>query len=350
MLHFTPLTSKLLLPLLLLTAISHAASHAATAPPAPPVESAPSVESALPVVESVAPPDNEAHWSDYTVDLVSDQLDRAVNWFDDFFDDERYIEESPARIQLRLSNAISYHERYDDIDFRARVSARIDLPHLNNRLKLVLFSDEEEIFGDSSAQRDLHIRRENSERRSIGLRYDLLDGWIDHLSLSANMRLNPVEFIFKARHRYQYDIRPELMGRFTSTGFWNTAEGFGLTLRSDLEQSFNNGRMVRWTNSATWDEEHQREGVKWSTTLNHYQMLSPKQAISHYISAEGHTRPAWRSDDYFIGTRYRRNLFRPWLFVEIIPELHWPQDQRREYCTSCLALTARIEVLFRKQE
>jgi hypothetical protein len=54
------------------------------------------------------------------------------------------------------------------------------------------------------------------------------------------------------------------------------------------------------------------------------------------------------TDNYYIRARYRQNFLRPWLFLEVAPELFWPQDHRREECSTCFALLTRIEVVFRR--
>jgi hypothetical protein len=59
----------------------------------------------------------------------------------------------------------------------------------------------------------------------------------------------------------------------------------------------------------------------------------------------GVNHPEWTIDNYRVGTRYRRNFYRPWLFFEIEPEVTWPKkvDGHRE---PLFATTFLIEFQF----
>jgi hypothetical protein len=48
-------------------------------------------------------------------------------------------------------------------------------------------------------------------------------------------------------------------------------------------------------------------------------------------------------NNYKATVRYRRNIYRPWLFLELVPETNWRQDVtgNREFVP---AFTARLEI------
>ncbi len=56
-------------------------------------------------------------------------------------------------------------------------------------------------------------------------------------------------------------------------------------------------------------------------------------------------RPAWIAQNYRVLARYRRNVYRKWLFLEGEPDIHWPrkEDGSRK---PVWGATLRVEILF----
>jgi len=131
--------------------------------------------------------------------------------------------------------------------------------------------------------------------------------------------------------------------RFTEYAFWIDNEGFKETSRLDLEYAISAATLLRFSNSATYVEN--RVGVDWVSELSLYRQLSPKDAISLDISAWMPTRPEAQWNNFRVGSRYRRNFFRSWLFYEIEPEISWPRNEFRDR-TSVSAITFLVEVQF----
>lgn len=296
-------------------------------------------------------PDSEVlMWADDKVDQVSDYLGYGVNWFDGFFDNDRYTDETQAKVHVRWRNDFSYVQGEDGFDYKPRVSARVDLPRFHDRVKLLIFADDDDELADMESRGMVTPLEDQDERNEVGVSYTLLDGLAEHLSLRGSMRINPAEFIVKLRHRASWNVSDDLYSRLTTTAFYNTREGFGLKMKSDLEWPLSDLALLRWSNYGIWDEEHHHEGVNWSSVVTRYRKLSERRAISYSAGVVGHSRPDLEADSYFIRARYRQNFLRPWLFVEFVPEVFWPQDYRKEDCSTCFALLTRVEVVFREWE
>jgi len=61
------------------------------------------------------------------------------------------------------------------------------------------------------------------------------------------------------------------------------------------------------------------------------------------------TRPAWIAHDYQVLARYRRNVWRKWLFLEGEPEISWPMNEE-ESRHPVWGATLRVEILFTGEE
>ena len=86
-------------------------------------------------------------------------------------------------------------------------------------------------------------------------------------------------------------------------------------------------------------------GWTWGTELSLLHKLSPKSAITFAGGVSGSTRPAWIAQNYRVLARYRRNVYRKWLFLEGEPDIHWPrkEDGSRK---PVWGATLRAEILF----
>jgi len=116
-------------------------------------------------------------------------------------------------------------------------------------------------------------------------------------------------------------------------------------LQLDLERKITTFTLVRWGNNLSFIEG--TPGVTWNTGISLFTQLTPKSAISYDTSIWGVNRPDWVIQNYRIGSVYRRNFFRPWLFFELAPEVTWPKEESG-HRNSTYAFMATLEIQFGK--
>jgi hypothetical protein len=162
------------------------------------------------------------------------------------------------------------------------------------------------------------------------------------------VRIPPDAFV---RTRYQH-ARPvgfSTLGRFTATAYWDALDGFGESNQLDFERWLAPPTLLQWSNSFTIEEKNKSTGWAWGTQLSLLHKLSPKSAITFSGGASGSTRPAWIAQDYRIFARYRRNVWRKWLFLEGEPGIHWPWKEDGSRVPVWNA-TLRVEIVFTGSE
>jgi hypothetical protein len=78
-----------------------------------------------------------------------------------------------------------------------------------------------------------------------------------------------------------------------------------------------------------------RPGFLWGTEVSLSRTRSPVSAIAFAVGANGSTRPSvaaarfpTAASDYKVTVQYRRSIYRPWFFLEPIPEANWLRDAR----------------------
>ncbi len=285
-------------------------------------------------------------WLDKTHALVSQKLCEPAMWFDNFFGDERSIEEGRPGTYARWRNEIRWSEE-ENFQYRTSFNASVKLPKASRKLKLIIAGeskdDPSEILRRDPADID-GAAATTRERTAIGLRYDVREKPKSKFSISAGLRAKlPLQPLARVRYRYSYPLSELALFRITEAVFWKKWEGFGSATRLDIERLLSTPTLARWSTSGTFSEIS--SGVDWGTTLSMFYKFNRREAMSLDLGASGVTRPRAIVESYRIGARFRRNFHRPWLFYEFEPEVSWPRNDSGQY-ESIAAITFRIEIQF----
>jgi hypothetical protein len=275
-----------------------------------------------------ATPAADNGWVDRTHSRVERDLFDAVVWFDRFFGDERMeVTERPESF-LRWTNSIRWDEE-ERFTPRSTVRASLRLPRLKKRWRLAISGETRgdpntvnpEDPGNPGLDPDSRIRTGSTE-----LIYDILRSSRSTLDAGIGVRVKiPPDAFVRTRFQHVRPIAPATLGRFTAIAFWSARDGLGESNQVDLERSLAPPTLLRWSNSLTITEES--NGWTWGTELSLLHKLSPKSAATLGGGVSGSTRPAWAAQNYRVFTRFRRNVFRKWLFIEVEPDLHWPRKE-----------------------
>ena len=120
-----------------------------------------------------------------------------------------------------------------------------------------------------------------------------------------------------------------MLHRLSETIYFIDGTGVGSFTQYQLDRALNDVSLVRWSNEFRAEED--LDGVEWSTSLNHVSSYDNNLAMIYYVSMSGISENDYVSR-YQIGTRFRRSIARPWLFLEFSPAYRWAKlaaDPRR---------------------
>ncbi|MDC5855755.1 hypothetical protein [Vibrio europaeus] len=267
---------------------------------------------------------------DSAFSYVNTKLCEPAIWFDSFFVDERVDQDARASSTVRWRNDFSYVEG-EGYKFKTRFKARFHLPKVTKRLKVVFESDEEDdLF-------DLFPQTSEDAENTFGLRYD----WLSKERYSFNVKVNARPGI-EGRFRYTYPINDEWLLRVTQK-LYQKKSVTGESTDIDLDYSINRDFLLRWSNYAQWESDI--KGWEVGTGFTLYQHISDHQALSYQLSTTGTNRPFHYITNTHASVTYRQNVWRTWLFYELIPEYNWnrEEDTQRE---GEAKMTFRLEILF----
>ena len=311
------------------------------------------------VPETVKPAKEAISAQDGYVDRSHAYFDRKINqvikWFDDLFGDTAVREEKMSDITLQWSNELRLEEG-KGLTYQNSFRAHVRLPKFQKKLRLVIMEDKTSIDAESPIRSDPgtpvaytptetnNLRAANSE-----LRYYVHETKTGYAFLAAGTRFVwPPETFVRARflsRRYLVDntfLTPSV------TPFWQDHVGFGITPQLEFGHTFAHDYIFLWANSATVYKN--RSGFLWGSEVSLSRILSPVTAVAFAIGATGSTQPSAVTDIYKMGPnnykisfKYRRRIYRPWLFLELVPETNWRHEDTgsRELIP---AFTVRLEM------
>jgi hypothetical protein len=321
-------------------------------PPAGPLPAEPVSPDTPP---SGATPDNAAlsagEMVDRTHEYLERRIERTVVWFDNFFGHTPSVQLDTARPEflLRWTNEARVEEG-KTVKFRTSVRAKLHLPKLSRKLKLVVTGetkpDPTVVLPTDPGSPGFNPEAPGTSFKQVNteLRYEFLQSERTYLFTGAGVRLTlPVEYYARVRYQYNRPFRENNYFRFALTPFWKNEDGFGETTEFSLERRIHPRVLVGWANSGTFSEI--TPGLEWGTQLYLSSQLSARSAVSPSVGMSGGTRPHTVVSNYRVGVKYRRNDFRPWFFWELEPETTWPRDDRGSR-KPVYAATLRVEILF----
>jgi hypothetical protein len=253
--------------------------------------------------------DYEKSWYDETQIYVNSQFCEPALWFDNFFGSDRVFLEGAAGTYIRWRNDFSYDEE-EYFTFNTDISFSVELPVLEDRLRLTFESDEDE------ALRDIAPGNDQETTNSLGLQLDVAENVRSKFNI--NVSFTPR---VRLRYRYTYPVYETITLRLTQELQREKAVHSARTL-FDFEKLFKNQLFFRSSSEAKLSEEF--DGVDWLQAFVLYQRVNKKTSLSYEISANGITDPLTLATNYRAAVRFRKNFHRRWLFYEISPELTWP--------------------------
>ena len=300
----------------------------AAGPPAPPPAEAPSGKCKKADTE-------EQEWIDEVQRGVYSGVCGAAAWFDGLFGTPRFDQDSNETYgRIGLYETL---DRRDNLDTRLKFRARLALPAFQNRARITLGrGDEQELVEDrppdSGDPRPAVLDPQTDDAWLLGLGYAKQNDLEKGFDFGIGVRLRfPVDPYVKASYRRNVIFNEKNMLRFRETPFWRDSRGFGETTQIAFDHLLSPRLLLRWNNIGTIAED--TEGLDWGSGVTAYQSFGRRRAISYSVLVSGETGADVPLQNYGVEVRYRRQVWRSWLFVELLGSVTWPRetlDEKRE--------------------
>ncbi|PKM21787.1 MAG: hypothetical protein CVV10_07580 [Gammaproteobacteria bacterium HGW-Gammaproteobacteria-14] len=284
------------------------------------------------------------------IDRTHDALSRSVcwpsKWFDRFFANPDDVADEPVGTLLRVIYGARFQED-GETGNEARVRASVDMPNMERRLSLVLRNNDD-IDGDlssSSSNRPGNVGENEDNTFRAALRWALQERERHNVDIELGLRSELKTFV-RGRYRWRTPIyNSQWLFRFTESIYWKDLIGFGTETRLEFDRPLGSRTLLRLTSEGERSEELVELGLGWdldqSVTL--YHRLNQRSAIQFTVGAQGFTDPTAQVEEWRTSIRFRRNIWRPWLYYEVEPFVVWP---RLENYKDTAGIVLRLETQF----
>ena len=253
--------------------------------------------------------DYEVSWYDHTQIYVNSRFCEPALWFDNFFGNDRVFAEGVAGTYIRWRNELTVDEE-DGNKFKSALSASVELPGVQDRLRLTFDSGEDEDL------RDVAPGAGEDTKNTLGLQLDIRENL--RSKFNVNISFQPK---IRFRYRYTYPVTETLTLRLTQEVQREKSIHSARSL-FDYEQLLEKQLLFRSSTEGKVSEDF--DGIDWLQAFVLFQRISSKTSLSYEASVNGISEPKTVATNYRLAVRYRKNFHRKWLFYEISPEMTWP--------------------------
>lgn len=287
-------------------------------------------EEAYPLVPGCEPVAGETRRlpaPDWTHHLSSRGLCLPAQWVDSFFADTD-ADFYAARTLVRVIGTSQWQDNTDRLT-AVRVDARVALPHTENRLSLVLRSDDQE--DDRLEQRDRILEEEQADEAGeadTGLFRTALR-WAAYQTGRATSQVdlgvrgsNPYVPFARIRYRYRQKLPWALQARANQEFYWRDNEDRrGLASELQFERPFSENTLARLTTSAESNTKLRGTNVewRWNQSLSWFWRIKRRAAVQASLRVGGDSEPGIRAQSRRFSIRLRHSFWRPWLYAELEP-------------------------------
>ena len=248
-----------------------------------------------------------------------------------------------------VSAGIRWDER-DGAKFRARFRARVALPALSTRARLIIGRGDADRYiegTDDKAVQNLPERFNDFEDQDflLGLGFSRGGGLRQGFDFGAGIKFStPLDPYVRARYFINPVVSDRWLWRMTPMLFWQDTRGFGVSVTNTVDFALHEKWLVRsWTSVV---EDEVSEGVDWVQQFTAYQSLRNRSALSYSIYATGETENDVPIQDAGVELRYRRSVLREWLFIELRTSLSYPREFIEETRESNIGVGIEFEMQF----
>lgn len=246
--------------------------------------------------------------------LFNYRLNAVANRMDAFFANQRADDEL-GRSQLRLRGSYQLREGANGIDdYQIRLNMR--LPHLEEKFHRI---------AEKRKKKRRTYRQEEEIKENESLKSKLNTDWIFRADIGASIKL-PLPVLFtRARVRKSFQTGT-IIHRFSEQGGYFTDRGLLEETVFDTDQSITDEILFRFSNRKNWDIIRKDFTTSHGPTIFH--KISERSAFSYnFIMSTIVDKGIWYINNYQISPAYRRDIYRNWIFMDLIPGLDFPKDQ-----------------------
>ena len=283
--------------------------------------------------------------------FVLNKSHQFANWVDHFFDDDRTRGiKNTTRIKLGYWAFQDKDNKYNDSDFKFNI--RIKLPGLQKRAQFILTNDPDDDLS-SSPSGGVFPDQVRDDETVAGFRFFDLAGLGKKIpgqfstAMGVGYSDNSPTFRIEPRYIHTHDFN------IWSTTFlqkvrWHSRDGWSAETRLDFDRALSKKYFLRFNNEIFWEEKQEDfDGFEFRPRVILSRRFSNKQALLYEWNNLFRSEPSSHLHTTSLAVRYRRQIWRPWLFFEVSPQVAFRDD---EDWKAAPGIFAKVELLLLKKD
>lgn len=244
------------------------------------------------------------------------RANRLANRIDSFFATDRADDEFGRSVIRVTSNYIIRERDVGQQNNRYRINLR--LPHLEEKFKWEYYKKE-----DKKSEAELSAEEKAEAERKKKRKDDILKSWLFNADAGVVAAIPP-RLTLRARLRRNIQTGT-LIHRFSEQLTYVTNdEGLREETRLDTDQQISEDILFRFVNGKTWRILSKQFGTSHGPTL-FWQYSDDDAFNTNLIMSSTITSGTWYVNNYQYTVGYRRNLYKQWFYLDLIPGIDWPK-------------------------
>lgn len=271
--------------------------------------------------------------------FLSNTLVKFVNDVDLFFGDERLdVEAEGSFLRINYGIVANIDGSFDNV---SKLRLKADLPRVQEKLNLLLETDEEDEFDGAQQTTPTNNLLAGTNNYSTALRFIARETSKWNVLVDAGLRFgNPPDKFIRNRYRRRVTHRYWNM-RLSETFFWYDSKGIGATTELVFDRRIGWHDLFRSSTRATWTRNEDQFDFSHGFAL--YHEINKDRALGLSFDISGASRPKNHVSGYSYGVTFRARTARDWVFVQLRPAFsHREDDNFRMTPTLTLLLEAII--------
>lgn len=234
---------------------------------------------------------------------------------------------------------------YGDLaQFEPEVRFRLDIPTTEEKLRLVIESESDDLIPLGERQRDRQLTEpDRSDTEATGaLRYLTQIGDAINLSndVGARLRLPPDAF-WRATAEKQWQPDSDWTLNVQQRLFYYHQDGWGERTWFGAGRFVGNDWYFRSSSELEWVHDDRKFVAAQIFSLR--KRTNNRLVVTPRLGVLGESQPSWRTTTAFADVTLRYRLHSNWLYAELIPALEFP---REESFKDRASVVFRIEMFF----
>jgi hypothetical protein len=246
------------------------------------------------------------------------------NSVDEFFSNTENIKVDKNKSKLKISFSTRFREAagpyvIPDLNYR------LILPNTQNKLRLVLESDDEEKNNGDTSENITSNRAADSENTTTaGLMYLVEKSGIKFAATSGVLVKIPIDIFMKlsAQKSIEFD---NWLFKINEQVKWINNSGLTSNLDLNFDKRLSRKTLFRFVNNVSWNDQDYVILFENGPSLFHE--IDKTKAISYHAHVLTHNEPDFLVTNYIISSTYRQNAYKDWLFVSLTPYLNFPRTE-----------------------